>query len=173
MDKLANIPMDYLIAGLALVFFLGLIAFVIAAGVLAGALKNIKGLLSNAVEQRDVRIPNQPVGVAVHGPISTREHTEFATREELAQHLAEDDAVHLDLRDQIKAVDQDITSFRAEVSKNGDERRKSIEGKVETARTEASTNFGTLNREMGGVKTALELLAKQVEKIADHQANAR
>ena len=115
MDKLTTIPMDYLLAALAVCFFLGLIAFILAAGSVASALKNIKSLFEKQVEA-------QQVGPQ---PFVVKEHTEFATREEL-------EAVGA----QVQVVDGDLKTLRREIVENGEKRRASIEGKVEAMRKE-------------------------------------
>lgn len=102
------------------------------------------------------------------GEVQQQAHANFATKTELDHHI-KDDAEKLGaLKLQVDAVDQDITSFRAEVAKNGDERRKSIEGKVEEARNEAAHNSGNLNREMGEVKATLKLFGQSLDQINQH-----
>lgn len=149
MDKLATIPMDYLIAALAVLFTLGLIAFVIAAGVLAGALKNIKSLFDQKVETTQVG-PQ---------PFVVREQVSFATEAELKR-----------VEGKVDKLEGSLTSLGNSIVTNGEKRKTDIQHEVKEARDEAQANFATLNREMGGVKAALELLAKQVEKVSDKQS---
>lgn len=104
------------------------------------------------------------------GEVQQQSHAAFATKAELDRHAAEDEQEMKRIEDKVDVQGAKLDTFREEVRKNGDTRRQSIEGKVAEARTEASANFGTLNREMGGMKVAVELLAKQLEKLADQQA---
>lgn len=115
MEKLANISMDYLLAALAVCFVAGLIAFIIAAGVLAGALKNIKSLFEKQAE-------TQHIGPQ---PFEVREHVAFATEAELKR-----------VEGKVEAVDHDLKAFRKEVVTNGEHRRDFI-----TAHVSEQTRF--------------------------------
>lgn len=127
MDKLANIPMDYLPAWLAVVFALGLIAFVIAAGVLAGALKNIKSLFEKQVEA-------QQMGPQ---PFEVKPHTSFATEKELKRVEAK-----------VDKVEAGLASLSTAIAVNGDARRQSIEAKVESARKENASLTEAVRKEL-------------------------
>lgn len=63
----------------------------------------------------------------------------YATLASLDAHVLEDKETHQHLEQQIKAVADGLSGFQSEVQKKGDERRKSIEDKLEASHTQLFT----------------------------------
>ncbi len=89
-------------------------------------------------------------------PFEVRRHVPCATEDELDRVEAE-----------LKSVQDDVRKLRQEIKDNGDKRREAIEAKVKEARDEAQHNFNTLNREVGGLKTAVELNTEHLARIEE------
>lgn len=80
--------------------------------------------------------------------VKEQAHELFAKNERLDEHIAADVQTHSALQAQIKAVDQDVKIFRQEVQNNGETRRKSIEGKLETSHSQLFTLISKQNETM-------------------------
>lgn len=127
--EVSQYPFNWLVPFLAVLFALGLVAFILAAGAVAGALRNIKGLIGNHAEKREMG-PQ---------PFEVKPHIEFATTQELKR-----------VEVKVDNVDTDLKAFRKEIVTNGESRRKSIEGKVESAREEARVHTEQVRLEIKG-----------------------
>lgn len=89
-------------------------------------------LVLNQIDEFVQRRKERPSATEVQQHAAER----YATLEGLDAHVLEDKETHQHLEKQIKAVADDVRGFRDEVQKKGDERRKSIEGKLETSHTQ-------------------------------------
>lgn len=136
MDKLTAIPMDYLLAALAACFFLGLIAFILFAGSIAAALKNIKSLF----EQQQVAA--QQVGPQ---PFEVKPHIPFATEAELKR-----------VEGKVDKVEVGLANLTTAISVNGETRRQSIEAKVEAARKENAALTEAVRKELSEQISGIE-----------------
>ena len=72
-------------------------------------------------------------------PLMVQREDPFATQSELAQ-----------VKEDISAIDNDLKSLRREIVSNGEQRRISIEGKVEAVRIENTAHIESVRVELGG-----------------------
>ncbi|KAF0176453.1 MAG: hypothetical protein FD161_2992 [Limisphaerales bacterium] len=147
MDTISKVPLEYLVAALAVCFFVGLLAFILFAGSIAAGIKNIKSLF----EQQQVVA--QQVGPQ---PFEVKSHIPFATEQELKR-----------VEGKVDKVEASLATLTTAISTNGEQRKAAIEGKVKEARDEAQHNFTTLNREVGSLKTAMELNTEHLVRIEE------
>ncbi len=128
METITKVPLEYLVAALAVCFFVGLLAFVLFAGSIAAALKNIKALFEQ--QQAAQQIGPQPFEVKPHVP--------FATEAELKR-----------VEGKVDGQSAKLDAFCDEVRRNGDTRRASIEKKVDEARRECREHTESVRLELG------------------------
>ncbi len=116
-DQLTKIPPEYLIAALAACFFLGLLAFIIFAGTIAAALKNIRGLFEQ--QQAAQQIGPQPFEVKAaaqfthHADFQRLESDFKALRDERKRDVGE-------LHNRIDKLDREMGGVQATLNLNTD-----------------------------------------------------
>lgn len=131
MDILTKIPPE---------FYLFALAILVAAGaglavIIFAQVKQAVGILKGDGHRQEIH-PQ---------PLVVREHTEFATREEL-------EAVGA----QVQGVDTDLKTLRREIVENGEKRRASIEGKVEAMRKECLEHTESVRLELSDKLDGME-----------------
>lgn len=77
-------------------------------------------------------------------PLVTQSAVVYSTKQELQE-----------VADQVTEIEKDLKAFRAEIVINGETRRKSIEGKVESVRKEVTEHVESVRRELASEITKM------------------